>query len=177
MEKEILVYKIPWLLDRVYRESDKLLCKITDTTRFEDRCIKGLGEYLMICENNKHNKRYLEHLIIRKVKEAEENFKKEDSVRFSEIEVDEEISEEIYFDPEDVLANVESEVMQKETAALLAQGDCKKTKILGYWLIGNSSSTHISRSLARTYGGNEESHRKYVQRFRKSCAEHLSTAI
>jgi|SRR5699024_6098210 len=177
MNKQALVYEVSWLIDRIYRESDKLLDKITDTTRFEDRCIKDIGEYLSLDEGNVRNKDHLVWLIKRKVKEATDNYKKEDNEYFSDVVSMEAFDEEVEFEPQDVLANVEEEVMAKETAALLAQDDCRDKAILNYWLIGNTNSAHISRSLARTFGGNDKSHRVYVHRFRESCRNQLETAV
>lgn len=176
MKKQVLVYEIPWLINRIYEESDKLLGKIINTSAFEDRCISGIGEYLSLSSSNKRNKIYLLRLIGRYVKEAEEKFGKEESTLFSsESTVTED--GEIEFDPLDVLANVEEEVITKETAGLLAQDDCRDKAILNYWLIGNTNIAYISRSLARTFGGNDRSHRVYVHRFRESCRNQLRSAI
>jgi len=177
MEKQKLVYEVDWLIKRIYEESDKLLNKVTDTTRFEDRCIKDVGHYLSLDKDNTKNKNHLIWLINRKVKEALDNYKKEDREYISDVVSTEGFEEEIEFEPEDVLANVEDEVITKEMTALLAQDDHHKKLILGNWLIGNTNNADISRSLARTFGGNEKSHRVSIYRFRESCREQLATAI
>lgn len=177
MEKDALVYEIDWLLDYIYKESDKLIHKITDTTRFEDRCIKEIGEYLSIDDSNKHKRRYLIRLVNRKVKEALDNFRQEESELFTELSSYNKEEDEMEFEPEDVLADVESEVIAKEMTALLAQGDHLLEEIVGYWAIGNTNNASISRSLARTFGGNAESHRRRINRFRHDCRKHLSAAV
>lgn len=177
MEKQTLVYEVDWLINRIYEESDKLLSRITSTERFEERCIKDIGEYLYLDKGNAKNKSHLIRLINRKVKEALESFKKEEHAYFSDVVEGEIFEDEIEFEPEDTLASVEGEVVTKEMTALLAQDDQKVRLILDYWMIGNTNNAHISRSLARTFGGNEKSHRVSIYRFRESCREQLSTAI
>lgn len=175
--KEIeLVYEIEWILNTIYKESDRLLDKITDTLTFEERTFKDVGQYLSESKENCNNKRHIIYLIKRKVWEAENRYKREDYINFSSLDK-EGGDDEIDFEPVDILTDVESEVIQKETAALLTQDDRRKEKIIRHWAIGNTNSAHISRSLTRSYGGNEEAHRKYIQRFRQSCREQLSAAI
>ena len=172
-----LVYKEKWIIESIYRESDRLANKVTNTNHFEDRCTKDVAQYLSLDKNNRNNRSHIMYLIKRKVWEAENKFRKEESINFSNLTNENDEEEQPEYEPQDVLTNVESEVMQKETAALLTQGDCRKEMILGYWTIGNTNDKHISRSLTRSMGGNAESHRKYIQRFRKSCRKQLSTAI
>lgn len=178
MEKQKLVYEIGWLIDRVYRESDRISSKVIDTSRFEERCINDLGEYLSKSDDNKRHKRYLNYIIKRYADEALNSYKKEIADTYTEFSKgNEESEEEIIFEPVDVLADVESEVRTKETIALLAQDDRRKKMILGSWTDGNDNNSKISSLLAETLGGNTESHRKYIQRFRAECREILSTAI
>lgn len=177
MNKTILVYEIPWLIEKIYEESDKLISEITYTNKFEERCIQSIGEYLALDERNKYNKTYLLKLINRKVKEFKDNYMKEEAHTFSELSVIDESGEEIPFDPIDVLADVESEVIAKETTALLAQDDRRKKVIVECWTNGNRNASEISRELAYSFGGNPETHRKFVQRFQKLCRNELSTAI
>ena len=178
MKNAMLVYEMDWLIQRVYRESDKLLTKISDTARFEERCIEALGDYLSLKKENRKHKKHLLVIISRKVGEALNSFRKEESVTFSDVSPEpDEDGDEMEFEPEDVLANVEGEVVTKEMTALLAQDDHRKKVILGNWVEGNTNYADISRSLARSFGGNRESHRKYIQRFRKECHEALAVAI
>lgn len=177
MEKIKIVYEIDWLLEMVYRESDKLLHVVSNTERFEHRCIKDLGAYLLLNKENKNNKKQLIRIINRHVKEAKEVYNKEEATKFSELQATDEEGEVLEFEPVDVLADVESEVIKKETIDLLAKGDRRKLKVLESWVDGNKNDKQISRTLASTFGGNPESHRKYIQRFRKDCRNILATAI
>lgn len=69
----------------------------------------------------------------------------------------------------DVLANVESSVVAKEMIALLAEGDPKREAILIAWCDGCFNDSKISELLAQLFGGNIDTHRKAIQRFRKHC--------
>lgn len=177
--KEIeLVYKTKWIIERIYYESDRLLNKITDTTIFEDRVIKDVGQYLLRNIDNKNNRRHIEYLIKRKVWEAENSYKKEGYINFSNLNYDDsEDDDEVEFEPTDVLADVESEVIKKETIELLAENDRRRKEILESWSLGNTNDSQVSRSLARSLGGNEKVHRIFIQRFRKACREQLLAAI
>lgn len=172
-----LVYKNKWIIDRIYQESDRLISKISDITTFEDRAVNDVAQYLGRCTENLRNKKHILYLIKRKVWEAENKFKKEEYTNFSNLVYNDQEGEEVEYEPIDVLANVESEVIRKEMTALLAQDDHRNKKILEFWTIGNTNNAYISRSLARSLGGNEDAHRKYIQRFRKSCCGKLSAAI
>ena len=175
MNKEKLVYEIDWLVEYIYRESDKLIHKITNTTIFEDRCIKDIGNYLAMDEKNRRNKNYLIRLVKRKVQEAENGFKKEESDLLSDYTYIDDDGDERELEPTDVLADVESEVIAKTTIDLLAKGDRRKKEILGYWAIGNTNYAEISRLLAQSLGGNSEAHRKAINRFREDCCEQLDS--
>lgn len=172
-----LVYKIGWIIEMVYRESDRLIDKIADTTIFEDRAIKDVGQYLGQAEDNQKNKRHIAYLIKRKVWEAENTYRKEEYTNFSNLAYTDSDGEEVEYEPQDVLANVESEVIKKETIVLLAEDDRRKKEVLESWSLGNTNTAQISRSLARSLGGNEAAHRKFVQRFQNACQEQLSQAI
>lgn len=178
MKNNLIVYENDWILERIYEVSDRIRDKLVDQTLFEERCIKRVSGYLSICETNKRNRRYIERLINEVASAVIERNRNEHTSLFSALIITEgDEGEEVEFEPQDVLANVEEEVLAKETATLLAQDDCRDKMILRYWLIGNTNSAYISRSLARTFGGNDKSHRVYVHRFRESCRKHLETAI
>lgn len=73
----------------------------------------------------------------------------------------------------DPLARVEDEVMVKEKITLLAQGDLRRKLILEYWSQGINNDKHISELLAQRIGGNSETHRKFIMRFRDKCKKRL----
>lgn len=177
-ENILIVYKNDWIIKRVYEVSDRIRFKVVDQTKFEDRCIKRLANYLSADESNKHNRMYIERLI-QEVAAAElKRNKKEYAELFSDFATENnEGDSEIDFDPIDVLADVESEVVAKEMVDLLAQDDLRNKMILEYWLLENTNTALISRSLARAFGGNDKSHRVHVYRFRESCRNQLSAAV
>ena len=172
-----LVYESNWILEMIYKESDRLRNKITDTTIFEDRVVKDVGQYLLKDKEHIKNKRHIVHLIKRKVWEAENKFKKEHYTVFTSLENEHDEDGMIEYDPEDVLADIESTVIKKETIELLAENDRRKKKVLESWSLGNTNVSQISRSLARSLGGNEAAHYKFIQRFQSTCRDQLSRAI
>lgn len=172
-----LVYQNKWIIERIYYESSKLSSKITNTTIFEERAVGDVAQYLVINKEHIKNKRHIMYLIKRRVWEAEDRDRKEDYTTFSSLSTNDEEEDEIEFDPEDVLADVESDLINKETIELLAENDRRRKKVLESWSLGNTNDALMSRSLARSLGGNERSHRIFIQRFRKSCSERLSAAI
>lgn len=176
MEKQKLVYEISWLIDLVYRESDRLARVIANTEKFEDRCIAYLGNYLAKSPKNKHKKKFLIKMIKRKSKEAIKEFRNELSAPFSSLERENEEGEIMEIEPEDVLANVEAEVIANNLTALLAQ-DGRTRLILETWKLGIVNGRYISGMLAHTLGGNIESHRKAIHRFKKDCRKRLAGAF
>src|SRR5699024_10116344 len=136
MENMKTVYENDWIIERVYKEYDKLIGKIADTSKFEERCIKDLSQYLGRAEDNKYHRRHLIRMINRHVGQAIEIYKTNNSVPFSVLSKKEAEDEEkeIEFEPIDVLAKVESETIAKEMTALLAQDDHRKKIILGNWI-------------------------------------------
>lgn len=174
MNNDKLVYEIDWLIEYIYRESDKLLNHTTDPTKFELRCIKDIGDYIAKSELHKKNKRYLIRLVNRKAEETKRVNKKESAQLMSELAIESKDGQIEEFEPKDVLADVESNLMAKEMTALLAQDDQRKEFIVGCWSIGNENNLLISRLLAQTFGGTVEAHRKFINRFRKDCYEYLS---
>jgi len=172
MIRQKVVYEIPWLIERIYRESDKLLRSITEPSRFEERCIQDIGEYLLKNGNNIANKRYLIRMVKRKAEEARRMFKQEESDYYQGIIAVNDDGDEIEYEPIDELGSVESEAMVNEMTALLGKdGRCKA--ILKAWTIGNTNDRQVSGALGRAFGGNPESHRKFIQRFRNESREQL----
>lgn len=169
MEDIKVVFENRWIIEKIYEESERLSYYITDTSRFEERCIEYVARYLNKYQGARNSRRYIQRLIMCKSQEAKEVFKKEHYTTFGGLAALNEDGDELEYEPEDVLANVESEVITKETIDLLAQDDRRKRLILGSWLMGNDNVSDISRLLAQTIGGNAETHRKFIQRFRSDC--------
>ena len=177
MDKIEFVYTDRWLVDEVAEAVDKVRSKITDTSILEERIYNRLGSYINKEKAKLGHRRYLMKLIYEEVSQAKVRQKKEFYEHFSEFDaVNTSDGSTTEFEPEDVLADVEGEVIAKEMTALLAQDDQRKLVILGSWTIGNDNNTEISRLLAQSVGGKIESHRKFIQRFRNECREKLATA-
>jgi len=67
MDNLVLVYENKWIIESIYRESDRLSNEITNTTTFEDRCIRDVAQYLALSEENKENRKHIKRMIGRKV--------------------------------------------------------------------------------------------------------------
>lgn len=177
MNNSLVVYQESWIVSRIYQVSDEMRTKISDQTKFEERCIGKVAEYIKGDRNRLKHRRHIEWIIQREAHDYLSWAKREHANLFVDLTIEEDQDygeEEIEFEPEDVLANVLSDVLTKETTDLLAQGDRIKKEIVGHWAIGNSNVASISRMLAHSFGGNEESHRKSITRFRRNCRQVLS---
>src|SRR5699024_7400944 len=102
---------------------------------------------------------YIKKSIEKEFYDAVGKYKTEESIRFSELTENNDYEEEIEFEPEDVLASVEDEVITKEMAALLAQDDRRKKVILGSWLDGNRNNASISSLFAQSFSRIVDAHR------------------
>lgn len=172
-----LIYQRKWIVEYVYYLSERERNTITDTSRLEDLIFGRIARYIKGDERKLNHSNIIRKLANQVVKQVRDDYKNESYKLFEEISTKNNEGEEIEFEPMDVLANVESEVIAKEMTALLAQGDHLLEEIVGYWAIGNTNNASISRSLARTFGGNAESHRRRINRFRHDCRKHLSAAV
>lgn len=178
MKSMSLIYENTRLLDRITQAVDNVRNKVTNTEILEDRIYKRLSRYIKGNPDKAKHINTLTRMTYETIAEVRNGYKNEHYEHYSNFdEVNESDGSKTEFEPVDVLADVESEVVTKEMTTLLAQDGHRDKEILNYWLIGNTNSAHISRSLARTFGGNDSSHRVYVHRFRESCREQLSAAI
>jgi hypothetical protein len=78
---------------------------------------------------------------------------------------------------QDTLASVDAEYLVNEKVALLAEGDPRKLAILKEWTDGGFNDSETAALLEQRFGGNSESHRKYVIRFRIKCQKTLADVI
>ena len=173
MKKSLLVYEIDWLLEWVYKESDKLRNILTDQTVFESRCIRKLGNYLSKDQANIKNKRYLKRIIKEEASDVIARYKNENYQIFTEMITEDSQGNVVEYEPKDVLADVEGSIIAKEMTALLAQDDHRTEAILIGWLDGTTNTAEISRTLARSFGGNPKSHRIAIHRFKNICRKQI----
>ena len=153
--------------------ADQIWHKIPDVTSFEHTAYVSCGKELR--KNGGSNpRRVAMHYANRAAKRHISKTKYSPPKTFADIGYEDDDGNDVDFEPVDVLANVESEVIARKTTTLLAQGDRRKGLILSEWTNGNNADLDISYVLANVLGGNSESHRKYIQRFRISCQKALS---
>ncbi|CDN42033.1 hypothetical protein [Paenibacillus sp. P22] len=74
----------------------------------------------------------------------------------------------------DGLAIVDDALLVNEKVALLAEDDSRRLTILADWTNGFNDDSDTAALLAHRYGGNSESHRKFIQRFRTACRKALA---
>lgn len=183
IKKENLIFvekamSYPKVIEAVEEVSSRIWYKIPNITSFEHTCYVNIGKEIDkgIVENVESLARY----IIKRAAARHVNRSIYEAPKlFSELEIELKRSNEdsdVEFEPEDVLANVENQVLQKEMIALLAQDDRSK-KVLEAWSKGNTNASEISRFLAETLGGKTETHRKFIQRFENKLRRDLAVAI
>lgn len=172
-----LIYQNNDLLDLITRAVDKERNHVANTEMLEDRIYKRLSRYIKGDEERVRHFRTIKRMVYETISEFKDTYRKEFYEHFSEFDtVNTSDGSTTEFEPIDVLADVEGEVLVKEMTALLAQ-DGRRKIVIEAWSLGNTNSSYISRTLARTIGGNVETHRKFIQRFEKECREKLATAI
>ncbi|MED1527863.1 hypothetical protein [Bacillus pumilus] len=155
----------------VQRESQRIAHLVPDQTSFEQRCLNSIGYWLERYEGNGRDKKALiQRIIVRERNKYLKASRKEAALSIEGMRDDGNVS----WEPEDVLADVEGEVVLKEKTALLAQGDLRKEMILTNWSRGCTNNTEIAMLLAQHFGGNIEGYRKYIQRFRLKCQRELA---
>lgn len=176
IKKENLIFiekavRYPKVVEIVERIGNTIWHKIPDLTSFEHTCFVEIGKEL-----EKGDVKSIEglasYIVNRTAARHVNRSRYESPTIFSAMSSDiKNEGEDIEYEPEDVLANVEKEVLMKEMTDLLAQGDHRKKVIFGQWLNGASNYAEIARLLAQTLGGKEDTHRKAINRFRKECRE------
>lgn len=179
LDNQIISYQHSWILDEVYKASDRLQSRITNTVAFEARLMNKIGKYITQDQRNIKNKRYIILMIHREIADALiRRTRKEYAIKFSEVSFNDEEGQSIEYEPVDVLANVEHGLEIKETITLLAKDDRRRNLILNAWANGNTNDTELSDTLASVLGGQPRTHCKFIQRFRIECRGVLTaTAI
>lgn len=172
---QIECYKHPWVLSEIYKAVSNIGSRVVNTERVESRIMNHVGQYLLANKANVKNRRYVRRLIYQEIHFALHRLKREHAEHIVDLNTNDEEGQAIEYEPEDVLANVGSAELEiKETITLLAKDDRKRKLILTEWMNGNWNDTNISSILADTIGGQVQSHRKFVQRFRIECRTALT---
>lgn len=180
IEKSLSYPKIVEIVEEV---SERIWYKLSDPSSFEYACYTAIGQAIMKSNEVRSVEglaRYIANRMAAKmIKERDRRKNKIGIVYFDDIDLNknDKNAEKMKFEPEDTSTDVESEVIAKEMAALLGQGDQRKIIILGNWINGNFNDSDISRSLGRMLNGNTESHRKFITRFRGECRKRIATVV
>lgn len=171
-----LIYSDRNIVKLVYRISDQERNNITDTNRLEDLIFSRICRYVKRIPERLTHTSVINRLAHQVAAQVRSEYKREHYESYDSYSIDNGEGEEKRFEPIDVLANVESEVVAKELTALLAK-DGRTKIILESWTDGNDNISSISDTLARVLGGNAESHRKFIHRFKDQCHDTLAAVI
>ncbi len=155
----------------VQRESQRIAHLVPDQTSFEQRCLNSIGYWLERYEGNGRSKKALiQRIIVRERNKYLKASRKEAALSIEGMRDDGNVS----WEPHDSLATIDDGLMAKEKIALLAQNDLRKKVILECWTDGFTNTTEISALLAQRFGGNSETHRKFIRRFQLHCQRELT---
>src|SRR5690625_7828477 len=101
INKNLIVYKNEWILEEIYKVSDRIHNQVTDSTLFEERSIRRVAEYLHREIDNIKNRRYIIRIINEVASSVIERNKNEHAQLFSELTSEDEDGSEIEFEPID----------------------------------------------------------------------------
>lgn len=160
-------------MDYVRKKVDGVSHIITNTEKLEREIYSQLISYYKNREWLNRSRIY--RVVDREVKRALTQFGKQRSYFFSNMSNSDGFGEPLEFEPIDLLAQVSETVVEKislkEKIARLATDD-RELVTLNAWANG-FNDTQVSTTLASHFGGNKESHRKFVRRFKVKCQERL----
>lgn len=172
MESMTIVYRDKAVMNYLRRKVDEVAHIITDTDKLESRIYSQLADYF---SRESVSFRRAQRLINREIDLAFKQFGLQRVVMFSGLSVSTDFGESIEFEPEDVLAHgkrVIESITFNEKIARLATDDRERIT-LNAWANG-FNDMEVSKTLASHFGGNSESHRKFVQRFKAKCQRKLT---
>ena len=172
-------------LPNVYKISNRHWRKFKRQETFEERCLRVIEISIEKFDSSKSENFYSMTMSnIYKTFWDLTNYKRRPAFKefldntYLETDLDkrdeDDLSFEFYTDLENgVERDVLADIGVKEKITFLAEGDSKKEFILRLWADGLHEDSSIANKLAGRFGGKKESHRKAVQRFRKTCKEKL----
>lgn len=179
------IMEFPEISSKVFREMDKLGEGLNTDDRLAYKIIKRLSKYFETGEGLHKNTKRIMFVIGREIAQAKEEFSRRKFQRethlFSTLTVLDGGGKSVEFEVVDVLADVEELVEYRESErdingkiARLATSDRDKV-ILKAWSDGYYETKDVARILANTFGGNQESHVRYINRFKEKCEKSIST--
>lgn len=175
MDKLKIIYQETWIVQYVHRKVDEVSHLITNTEKLEDNIYKELKSYFRSRE--KRSIKRIRYIVDREISQAKKRYGKQNTIVFSDLAVANDNGEsELDFEPVDALAGVEDTAINKfslmEKVTALASSD-RELFVLKAWSNGFSDS-EISSALASRFGGNPNSLRVFVNRFKVRCRTQLS---
>lgn len=175
MDKLKIIYQESWLVQYVYKKVDEVSHLITNTEKLEDNIYQELKSYYRSRE--KRSIKRIKYIVDREISQAKKRYGKQNTIVFSDLAVANDYGEsELDFEPVDALAGVEDTAINKfsliEKVTALASSD-RELFVLKAWSNGFSDS-EISTALASRFGGNPNSLRVFVNRFKVRCRTQLS---
>lgn len=168
---KVNVYKQRWLLDFINEQVSN--SHITNQYKLEERIHKRLERYLESVNGSHDHRGKLRKIVLEEIIEVSRSYRKERTDTFSSLSVEsKDFGESLEFEPRDDLAVIDDRLLVNEIIARLATGDQEKV-VLTEWSKGIKDSA-IASTLARLFGGKEDTHARNIRRFRKKFRAQLS---
>jgi len=170
--------------DLIYKMSERNRNRISSQESFEQECFKQISLTVMAFDNSLGGNvgRFILRRLGRTLQKHRTRFlKRQRGVVIGSMgERVNEHGDKEEIEPIDVLANVEADVLNNEhlqyvheSVTRLASDDTRRLEVLNAWYQGYTSVSEISTLLAQRLGGEVESHRRAVTRFRTRCRKAL----
>lgn len=173
-----------WMVKRsfqnlIHKQSDRVRNQISNVAAFEEACysrIDQLIDYYDLDKGMSFRRMVITHIFRR----ARDYINQYSYSGYTLISINDTESRDGYnlkqrsYEIPDDLAIVDDDLITKEKIARLAANDPRKLAILTAWTYECINDTETAAMLAQRFGGNSESHRKYIQRFRTACQENLA---
>ncbi|MGY3188756.1 hypothetical protein [Lysinibacillus sp. TE18511] len=173
MEDLAIIYRDKAILQYTRDKISEVSSIITNTALLEHNIFSQLMKYYSARKT--HSIRRSKLLVDREIAKAKKEYGCQQATIFSNMSVTNDFGESLEFEPEDLLARGGETAVQNislnEEIARLATDD-RELATLNAWANG-FNDTQVSTTLASHFGGNKESHRKFVRRFKVKCQERL----
>ena len=166
---EILRHFLP----KISRISESIWYLVVNETHFEQSCIVGIKDAIKRFDQSKgaFSTQVNFHIRQAKSRSISRLTKRRRGYEMDYLDKhssgDEERSSN--YEVVDDLAVIDDGIIVNEKIALLAEDDSRKLAILNAWSNGEYNDSDTASFLAKRYGGNSESHRKFINRFRTTC--------
>lgn len=136
------------------------------TTKFDPKAGRSFRNYVLHKLNGVRNKYLTTTKYLAKAKRYDQNVVSIEALASRDDGTPHEVV--------DGLAVIDDGIIVNEKIALLAEDDSRKLAILNAWSNGEYNDSETASFLAKRYGGNSESHRKFINRFRVTCQKALA---